>query len=275
MATQPLNTIDTAFSRLKAQALSSWQAARQASVPYVLVGTATCGRASGALEVVRAFQEELRRTALTVNLVPVGCMGHCYAEPLVAIGKPGGLPPLLYGNVTPASVVTLVKHVLLGDDLLPELVLCALEENDLLPSTADLPRFAREKRVVLRDFGLIDPEDIFQYLAREGYSALARALQLHPDEVIDEVQRSGLRGLGGAGFPAGKKWRICRESAAAHHALGKKVDALTASMTGVEMADARDAGRTDLSRTIWKATAALITVMGVLVGAAFIIVDHV
>lgn len=69
--------------------------------------------------------------------------------------------------------------------------------------------------------------------------------------------------------------RNAADSAAAHHALGKKVDALTASMTGVEMADAREAGRTDLSRTIWKATAALITVMGVLVGAAFIIVDHV
>lgn len=212
-AEQPLSTIDHAFSRLQAQALASWQTARRANVPYVLVGTATCGRASGALEVVRAFQEELRRTACPATLVPVGCMGHCYAEPLVAIGKPGGLPPLLYGNVTPAEVATLVKHVLLGEEFLPELLLCALEENDLLPSTADLPRFAREKRVVLRDFGLIDPEDIFQYFARGGYRGLARALQMHPDEVIDQVERSGLRGLGGAGFPTGRKWRICRENA--------------------------------------------------------------
>jgi NADH-quinone oxidoreductase subunit F len=202
-------SVSETFENIKSQALGSWQSVREGEDPFILVGAATCGLASGALEILRAFQEEVEKRNIKASIIPVGCMGHCYAEPLVAIGKPG-FPTILYGNVSPTMATTLVKHYLLEDNFLPELLLCALQENDLLPSIADFPRFALETRTILRDFGLINPEDIMHYIARGGYEALCRALQMEPEEIIAEVQESGLRGLGGAGFPTGKKWEICR-----------------------------------------------------------------
>ncbi|MBW1679142.1 MAG: NADH-quinone oxidoreductase subunit NuoF, partial [Deltaproteobacteria bacterium] len=168
----------------------------------------TCGRASGAMEELKTFQEEIAKKNLKAHVIPVGCMGHCYAEPLVAIGKPG-FPIILYGNVNPTTATTLVKHYLLEDNFLPELMLAALDENDLLPSIADFPRFALETRIILRDFGIIDPEDIMHYIARGGYEGLSKALPLEPEEIIKKVKQSGLRGLGGAGYSTGKKWEVC------------------------------------------------------------------
>jgi len=211
MSEQARQSVSETFEKIRSRALASWRSVREGEDPFVLVGTATCGRASGALEVLNAFQEQVAKKNIKASIIPVGCMGHCYAEPLVAIGKPG-FPTLLYGNVGSTMAATLVKHYLLDDNVLPELLLCALEENDFLPSTADFPRFALETRTLLRDFGLINPEDIMHYVARGGYEGLSRALQMAPKDVIDEVQQSGLRGLGGAGFPTGKKWEICRNA---------------------------------------------------------------
>jgi len=196
------------FAKIKSKASESWESVREGNDSFVLVGTATCGRASGAMEVLKTFQEEIAKKNLKAHVIPVGCMGHCYAEPLVAIGKPG-FPIILYGNVNPTTAATLVKHYLLEDNFLPELMLAALEENDLLPSIADFPRFALETRIILRDFGIIDPEDIMHYIARGGYEGLSKALPLEPEEIIEKVKQSGLRGLGGAGYPTGKKWEVC------------------------------------------------------------------
>jgi NADH-quinone oxidoreductase subunit F len=179
-----------------------------------MVGTATCGRAAGALEVLRAIKGELKKQRLDCPVVEVGCMGHCYAEPIVTISKPG-YPPICYGQVNPVIAERLVRGFILGDDPCLELVLGALEENDLVPSFSDFPRAKFEKKVILKNCGHIDPEHIEHYIANGGYSSLVKALQLKPEEIIDEVKRSGLRGRGGAGFPTGEKWEICR------HALGK------------------------------------------------------
>jgi len=201
-------TVAKTFTKIKSKASESWQSVREGNDSFILVGTATCGRASGAMEVLKTFQEEIAKKNLKACVIPVGCMGHCYAEPLVAIGKPG-FPTILYGNVNPTTATTLVKRYLLEDNFLPELMLTALEENDLLPSIADFPRFALETRTILRDFGIIDPEDIMHYIARGGYEGLSKALSLEPEEIIEKVKQSGLRGLGGAGYPTGKKWEIC------------------------------------------------------------------
>lgn len=211
MSGQIGQSVSETFEKIRSQALRSWQSVREGEEPFILVGTATCGLASGALEVLKTFQEEVEKKNIKASVIPVGCMGHCYAEPLVAIGKPG-FPTLLYGNVGPTMAVTLVKHYLLEDNFLPELLLCALEVNDLLPSTADFPRFALETRTILRDFGVINPEDIIHYVARGGYEGLSRALQMDPKDIIAQVTESGLRGLGGAGFPTGEKWRLCRNA---------------------------------------------------------------
>ncbi len=199
------------FEELQAEARKQWQSEREGADPFILVGTATCGRASGAIDTLKAFENELATQGVGANVIGVGCMGHCYAEPLVAVGKPG-FPTILYGNVTPPVANTIVKHYLKNDNFLPELMLAALEPNDLVPSVAEFPRFALEMRTVLRDFGIIDAENIMHYIARGGYVGLSTALQTDPEKVIDIIRQAGLRGLGGAGFPTGKKWQICRNA---------------------------------------------------------------
>jgi len=176
-----------------------------------MVGAATCGRAAGALEVLRAFKNELKKHNLDCPVFEVGCMGHCYAEPIVIISKPG-FPPIVYQQVNPVIAKRLVREFIMGDDPCLESVLGALEANELVPSLADFPRAQFEKKIILKNCGYIDPEDIDHYIANGGYSALAKALQLTPAEIIAEIKKSGLRGRGGAGFAAGEKWATCRNA---------------------------------------------------------------
>lgn len=199
------------FEELRKQAKASWEKLWSADKPVILVGAATCGRAAGALEVIRAIKDELARQGLEAEVFEVGCMGHCYAEPLVTIKKPGW-PSILYGYIDEDKGRRLIKDFLINDDPCLEFALGALEENELIPSFFELPRFRYEKLVLLENCGRIDPERIEHYLALDGYAGLAKALKMGPPEIIEEVKRSGLRGRGGAGFPTGQKWEICRRS---------------------------------------------------------------
>ncbi len=203
--------IASSFREIKARAESRWRELFNSDKPVILVGTATCGRAAGALEIVHTLRAELKRQGLDCPVIEVGCMGHCYAEPLVVIHKPG-YPAICYGYVNPVIAERLVKEFLTGDNVCLEFVLGAMEENDLIPSFADFPRASYEKKVVLRNCGHIDPTDIDHYLANGGYSALGKALRMSPEDIIDEVKLSGLRGRGGAGFATGMKWEICRQA---------------------------------------------------------------
>jgi NADH-quinone oxidoreductase subunit F len=197
-----------AFKGIKERAESSWRELWK-DRPVIMVGAATCGRATGALDVLQAFKDEVKKHKLDCPVIEVGCMGHCYAEPLVIISKPG-YPPICYGYVNPVIAERLVKEFVLGDNPCPEFVIAALEANDLLPSFNDFPRARYEQKIILKNCGHIDPTDIDHAIANGGYTALAKALQMTPEEVIDEVEKSGLKGRGGAGFPTGQKWHICR-----------------------------------------------------------------
>ncbi|MDN5293090.1 MAG: hypothetical protein PWQ91_223 [Eubacteriales bacterium] len=181
--------------------------------PRVLVGTATCGRAAGALKVLEVFREGVAQHGLDVEVEEVGCLGYCYAEPTVIIYKPG-FPPLCYMNVDEGIASRLVTDYLVGGDPCFDFAYAALEPNDVFPTLADYPRGFSEQRIILADCGLINPEDINQYLQRDGYRALAKALSMAPEEIIGEIKASGLRGRGGAGFPTGVKWEICRSKEA-------------------------------------------------------------
>jgi NADH-quinone oxidoreductase subunit F len=130
---------------------------------------------------------------------------------MVIIKKPG-TPPIIYGYITVEKARRLVKDYIRGGDVSPEFALGAIGENDLIPSIYDLPRFKYEKYIILENIGRIDPEDINHYIAKDGYEALAKALQVQPEDIIDEIRRSGLRGRGGAGFSTAQKWEVCRSS---------------------------------------------------------------
>ncbi len=195
------------FQHISNKAKQEWEALREHS--YVLVGTATCGRAAGALDVVDGFNKELRQRKLEVPIIQVGCMGLCYAEPLVTIFKPGSFT-VVYSNVTPEVVPRLVDGYIAGEDPCLELALGTLGGGDgdavYIP---ELSRFEHELRLILRRCGYIDPENINHYIANGGYSGLKKALGISAEEIITELRKCGLRGRGGAGFPTYRKWEQC------------------------------------------------------------------
>jgi len=198
------------FEEINSRAKSEWQALQKGS--YILVGTATCGRAAGALDVVDAFGKELKRQGLEVPIIQVGCMELCYADPLVTISKPDSLR-VVYHNVTPEIVPRLVEGYVAGDDPCLELALGTLEgdggETVYIP---ELPRFEHELRIILRRCGYIDPENINHYIVNGGYSGLEKTLNMSPEKIIGELKKSELRGRGGAGFPTHRKWELCRKA---------------------------------------------------------------
>jgi len=206
-----MDEIDSAFNAIRQRAKTTLSSREDRARPVITVGTATCGRAAGAIEVLEAIESEIAEQGLDACIIQVGCMGHCYAEPLVTIKKEG-YPTILYGYLQPVLASLIVRNFLGDDDPCFEYVLGALEESELVPSVLDQPRFAHEHKSLLRRCGLIDPEDIASYVSSNGYAGLAKALGMRPGEVIETVRASGLRGLGGAGFPTGRKWALCREA---------------------------------------------------------------
>ncbi len=171
----------------------------------VKVGLATCGIASGAAKVYDALQEELKDTG--VPLERTGCIGMCYIEPLVEVIEEGGRS-YLYGKVDPAAARRIVEeHLRQGRPVKDLLILGEGAEAD------DRSFLEKQHRILLKNCGHIDPEDIDSYMAAGGYEGLRKALTtMTPQEVIAEIERSGLRGRGGAGFPTHLKWRFTREA---------------------------------------------------------------
>ena len=206
----PIKSIKESFEPLKEQSAAEWEAIVNSPKPHIFIGTDTSGRAAGALETLEAFREALAEKNIDAILIEVGSTGYCYADPSVVIRKPG-FPPIYYGYVTTGIASRLVSDFIIGDDPCYEFAIGALEKNDIIPTIYDQPRFQYEKRILLSHCGNIDPRNIKQYIANGGYAALIKALEMPPQVVIDEIARSGLRGLGGAGFPTGQKWQVCRE----------------------------------------------------------------
>jgi NADH-quinone oxidoreductase subunit F len=170
------------------------------AVTELVVGLGSCGIAAGARQVHEALVAELAARGLKVPVTSTGCIGACHREPLVELRTAGGR--FLYGDVDAEKAKLLVEEHLVGGRPVQEL---------LIPE--DYPYLARQRKIVLANCGVIDPERIEDYLDVEGYQALRKALtSMTPEEVIAEVQASGLRGRGGAGFPAGLKWSLARSS---------------------------------------------------------------
>ncbi len=202
-----------AFDEIRSQAIAEWEALEQSDKPRILIGAATCGRAAGAMAVLEAINSELARHKIKAIVTQVGCIGLCYTEPLVNIIKPGR-PHIYYGDVTPELAAQLIEDYLIKDNPRPDLALGTIGGDGVegIPKLFELPMLKPQVRVALRNCGIIDPENINHYIARDGYSGLVRALGMAPEEVIEEIKKSGLRGRGGAGFPVALKWEFCRKS---------------------------------------------------------------
>ncbi|MCG8618586.1 MAG: 4Fe-4S binding protein [Desulfobacterales bacterium] len=196
------------FSEMKKKADDEWRQLQESDKPTLFVGAATCGRSAGALEVRKTFEEAFAEKKIDANVVEVGCLGPCWAEPLISIQKPGG-PNIFYRNVTPKIAAELVDGVFAGDDPMPKYALGLVGDKkgyDDIPELWELPPFKTQKRVLFKNFGFIDPTNLNHYIANGGYSGLEKALSMKQMDVVEELKTSGLRGRGGGGFPAGRKW---------------------------------------------------------------------
>lgn len=197
------------YSQIKEEAVRHHREKWSGEGVKIFVGCATCGISVGALDVIDAFQKELKKQSLSAEIIKVGCLGICFTEPLVYIMKSGN-PTICYKNLKPEDVSRLVYNYLIEDDPCLDLAVGTLElKEGNIPYIPELERFEKEERIILRYSGYIDPEDIKDYIAMGGYEALDKALTMKREEILEEVNRSGLRGLGGAGFPAGTKWFEC------------------------------------------------------------------
>ncbi len=191
--------------------------------PAILVGVGTCGLGAGAQETLDAIRGYLDRNEVKADVVKVGCLGLCSAEPLVDIQLPGRTR-VTFQRITKDKVDGLLDAVFAGQ--VPEKQVLAqhrhatLQAWDEVPFLDEHPFFAPQTRWVLVNCGLIDPAQIDEYIAHGGYQALAKALrQSTPDQVCDMVEASGLRGRGGGGFPTGKKWKFARQAKGDHKYL--------------------------------------------------------
>ncbi len=196
------------YRDLRTEADSRWRELTSGETPWIRIGTAMCGHAAGALEVAAATNGALAKQGIEAKVSEVGCLGICFAEPLVDVVKPGK-PRIFFKNVTAEDATTIVEQYLAGDNIPEDKVLGQLGGPMVegVPDLQELPGISMQQRIALRNGGHIAPDDIYQYIANGGYSALNKAiLDMDGEAVIKEMQDSGLRGRGGAAFPAGLKW---------------------------------------------------------------------
>ncbi len=199
------------IAELRNRALEQWSKVEESSKPVIRIGRVTCGDAAGAGETQEALDSLLKKHKIKASVMQVGCIGLCYVEPLVDIAKPN-MPRVMYHEVNPKKMEKIVESYLLGDDPSPDLALGTIGEKtiDGIPRLFDLPMLKPQVRIALKNCGHIDPENFDHYLANDGMVGFEKALSMKPEEVIEVVLDSGLRGRGGAGFPTGRKWGFAR-----------------------------------------------------------------
>ncbi|HPG37766.1 MAG TPA: NADH-quinone oxidoreductase subunit NuoF [bacterium] len=178
--------------------------------PVIFIGMGTCGLANGAQKVHDAFVTILKEKNIKAQLISTGCVGYCAKEVIVDVKLPGK-PRITYCEVKPEDVPVIVETTIEQGQIVSDKVLAVYEENGWqnVPRIDKIPFFIKQKKVVLENCGVIDPESIDQYISKGGYRAVVKALtKMTPQDVVKEVLASGLRGRGGGGFPSAKKWEL-------------------------------------------------------------------
>lgn len=177
----------------------------------VLICMGTSCIENNSFEIRELIQEEIKKHNLEeeIRLVSTGCFGFCDAGPIILV-QPDGV---FYQRVTEKDIPFLVEEHFLKGRPVKKLMYTPPKEKVPIPKLAEIPFFNQQILIALRNRGLIDPEKIDEYIARDGYAALAKVISsMTAQQVIEEVKASGLRGRGGGGFPTGIKWELCRHA---------------------------------------------------------------
>ncbi|MEW6608262.1 MAG: NADH-quinone oxidoreductase subunit NuoF [bacterium] len=167
--------------------------------------------ASGSLKVKASLEDELKKHNLEdeIGIVLTGCNGFCAQGPLMVVYPEG----IFYQGLKPENIPFLVVEHFLKGRPVKDLMYTPPAEKEPVPAMRDIPFFSRQVLRALRNRGLIDAEKIDEYIARDGYLGASKALlEMTPEEIIQEIKDSGLRGRGGAGFPTGLKWEFCSKA---------------------------------------------------------------
>lgn len=177
---------------------------------HILVCGGTACVASNSVKLQEAFQKALEDNGLSaaVKLIQTGCHGFCENGPIVTIYPEN----IFYVHVKAGDAKDIVEQHIMKGEVVESLLYMDPVTETRVQTNDEVPFYKKQVRRVLARCGLVDPENINEYIAMDGYQGLAKALTMEPHAVIDEVVASGLRGRGGAGFPTGKKWQFCRNA---------------------------------------------------------------
>ena len=180
---------------------------------HVMICGGTGCHSSGSSELIKIFEEQIKEKELDkeVKVVRTGCFGLCEVGPIVVIYPEGAF----YSHVKAEDVSEIVEEHLLKGRIVKHLLYHDNNEEDtgVIKSLDEVNFYKKQKRIVLRNCGVIDPENIDEYIAFDGYKALAKVItEMTPESVIKTIKDSGLRGRGGAGFPTGMKWDFCNKA---------------------------------------------------------------
>jgi len=194
--------------------LASWRneilAERIPSKKTIVISSGTCGRASGSLQIIDAVNQELEKKGLKdrVEVKITGCHGFCQLEPNLVVYP----EEIFYKNLKPQDVPQIVEKSILGDEIVSSLVFEYLKTAQKAIKQDEIPFYKKQERLLTENNLKINPKEIEDYIALDGYQALANTLfNMTSEAVIAEIETAGLRGRGGAGFPTGRKWKICRK----------------------------------------------------------------
>ncbi|MBN1755655.1 4Fe-4S binding protein [bacterium] len=184
---------------------------RESQTKTITVCGGTGCIALGASKVIQSFHEAVSRHQLNeqVKVLVTGCHGFCEKGPLVVI-RPKGI---FYHSVKPKDAEEIVEKSVIGDEIVERLLFVDPVNHEKYSREDQVPFYEKQMRLIFGNNGFLNPTSIDDYIAIGGYSALARALkEMSPDQIIEEIVKSGLRGRGGGGFPTGKKWKYCRRA---------------------------------------------------------------
>lgn len=214
---KPVKTIDElrkikedTYSQIRLRLKEGTARHKEAGVRHILVCAGTGCSATRSAAVRETFRKEIRKRNLQerVKVFKTGCFGFCKLGPIVVVHPEG----IFYCKVNPEDVDDILDEHIQGGGVVEKLLYKSPKTGEYQKTMGEIDFFNGQMRIALRNCGVIDPEDIREYIAMDGYMALAEILtrRTPPEAIIEEIKKSGLRGRGGGGFPTGKKWEIAR-----------------------------------------------------------------